>query len=368
MKTRLIGSLTEIYANGGGYLTENFPTRRRHFYTKKALVGNETADMFRDATAAEKTQWDNAHPDGEPSTFRTERTALYEAAGVVFNDNTGYYELNTLTDITEEEMERIYTFRQVMPYPVSLDNESVRTNLLISNPLSEFDRGPEIAQLFRSSSLQVARIGVGTYNTRASKTYSMFVRGDRLKTVLGVLDVSGISDTEFTPMNRSVLFPLLTDFFIHKLKKNADLSPAPSLSFESMRYLVDNAANTGVISVKVHEALFAKLSGLRVFDLGARWDTAQWKKSTTKDNLEGYTNLVDSGVSVGDYVLMCGHPTENDTPYFFIGKVTSINGDKPSIRTLFGLQEQFDPASYDAAQWQQMMSDAAEKQISFITE
>ena len=34
--------------------------------------------------------------------------ALYVAAGAVYNQNTGFYELNGLTDITERQMKTIY--------------------------------------------------------------------------------------------------------------------------------------------------------------------------------------------------------------------------------------------------------------------
>lgn len=34
--------------------------------------------------------------------------ALFEAAGAVYNEETGFYELNGLTDITEDEMCNIY--------------------------------------------------------------------------------------------------------------------------------------------------------------------------------------------------------------------------------------------------------------------
>lgn len=40
--------------------------------------------------------------------------ALFEAAGAVYNEETGFYELNGLTDITEEEMYDIYTYNNML--------------------------------------------------------------------------------------------------------------------------------------------------------------------------------------------------------------------------------------------------------------
>lgn len=68
----------------------------------------------------------------EGGTKRTALTPLFEAAGATFNDETGYYELNTLTDITEGEMIAIYNAPRLTnegENNTTFSNSAIRTNL-----------------------------------------------------------------------------------------------------------------------------------------------------------------------------------------------------------------------------------------------
>lgn len=63
--------------------------------------------------------------------------ALYVAAGAVYNQNTGFYELNGLTDITEEQMREIYVqtnpTKRVADLCSVLNASSIRTNFPFLN-------------------------------------------------------------------------------------------------------------------------------------------------------------------------------------------------------------------------------------------
>ena len=54
---------------------------------------------------------------------------LYISAGAVYNERTGYYELNGLTDITEEEMRTIYKYAGTPQVKAAFAYSKARTNL-----------------------------------------------------------------------------------------------------------------------------------------------------------------------------------------------------------------------------------------------
>lgn len=107
----LIGSNIEIYPEiGGGYLTQSFPTLYREFWPRKMLSAGDSIDNYREATAAEKRQWEAAHPKPveAPAQWLIDlwnNMAVTIAYGRVgrYNANTGYFELNGLTDITTSQ-------------------------------------------------------------------------------------------------------------------------------------------------------------------------------------------------------------------------------------------------------------------------
>ena len=53
----------------------------------------------------------------------------------------------------------------------------------------------------------------------------------------------------------------LEEVRIYKLKYNISFVSCPLLSFDSLRYMVANAANTAAITITVHPDVYAKLTG-----------------------------------------------------------------------------------------------------------
>lgn len=127
-----IGTLRELVADNGMYLTQSAEVfDQRVFCRRRMMLPTETESDWRDATAKERADYEALTTPRKPT--RTALTPLYEAAGAKFNDETGYYELNGLVDITEEEMNTIYTetnhFMTDADMPGSYSGLKARTNI-----------------------------------------------------------------------------------------------------------------------------------------------------------------------------------------------------------------------------------------------
>lgn len=104
--------------------------------------------------------------------------ALYVAAGAVYNRNTGFYELNGLTDITEEEMKVIYVQTNHMDYIENMNdvfsNLNFRTNLGFKQIRRANNRTFNLKNAFReNANLEVLKLGDSTNDNWVMKCSDM---------------------------------------------------------------------------------------------------------------------------------------------------------------------------------------------------
>ncbi len=255
MTTTTIGQLTELQANGGGYFTESYPTNFHHFYTKKALVTGETIDMFKDVTASEKATIEAADAKWvEPS---ADLIVAAEAAGATYNAATGFFELNTLTDLTAYDVEQILTFG-MFPIMTNMGHNlpTIRTNIPVDNA-SGYVTHELSRAFFGCAKLEVANVWHCGYNI-TSATY-LFNNCPRLKAVIG--DIIHLR-RPFTTTNMATNFARLPALETIQIKTEVSLSipDSPLLSLDSLTYMVDNAANNAPITITLHPTAYARIT------------------------------------------------------------------------------------------------------------
>lgn len=212
--------------------------------------------------------------------------SLYEAAGAVFNDETGFWELNGLTDITQEQMDEIYrassTFYMKEDCQNFASGLSIRTNLCGKEDptdsqcsFSAAGRNNPNLEVFRinykspSSSLQ--------YLSKIKSLANAFSNCRKLKTILGVLKLTPSCNL----INVFDNAPLLRDVFFAEIATDLDISDTPKLSYDSLKYLVDNAANTNNITVTVHPTTYGYLSGSSAPSAEVGGTTEEWQALVT---------------------------------------------------------------------------------------
>lgn len=122
-------------------ITQAFPTCYRTFHTVVTCSVDET-DRWTEWTAAQRSGWEKDPPVPARRDWLTESVEKLSVHGhygdsdaiAVLNEDTGYYELNGLKDLTADDMREIYLHGVI--YPVMeqghlRSNERVRTNMYI---------------------------------------------------------------------------------------------------------------------------------------------------------------------------------------------------------------------------------------------
>ena len=212
--------------------------------------------------------------------------ALYVAAGAVYNQNTGFYELNGLTDITEEEMKTIYLQTHVMDklqnFRGVFAGTKFRTNLGFNRSTMQTNsRQFQFYDSFRENrSLEVLRISYKDIDVLRSVIVEhlgyAFYFCVKLRKIIGIirLDKSSGVTSAFDQCLE------LQDVKLYGLLTNISFAYSPLISLESLQYLITNAANTSPITVTVHADVYAKIQDEGQVDWHALIETAAAKQIT----------------------------------------------------------------------------------------
>lgn len=176
---------------------------------------------------------------------------LFESAGAVFNETTGYFELNGLTDISYEEMSAIYNFGQ-LPYALSnylYQVRYIRTNLPTARITAD-----SLSTFARDSSFEVVAFNPNAdFRPAGTSGAYAFYSMQNVKRIIGVLNLSAI-----TSGARFVEYSLLLgDFRFKSLKFSISLM-SPFVTKDSLLYLINNEASTSAITITLEASVYAK--------------------------------------------------------------------------------------------------------------
>lgn len=216
-------------------------------------------------SSADKIKLDSINTDG--SIYR----GLFEAAGAVYNPETGLYSLSGLDDLTEEQILESYvdTMLQVGNYPM----RSTRIRTFFPIPYTQDLR----FWYFAASNLESVQIRkVMSVNAYSIDQFCGYC--SKLKKVLDIINVENVSGTSFSIFPHS---PLVEYFRIKNLKKNAVISDCPLLTLDTVSYLVDNAANTSAITITVHPTTYGYLTGTIEPTEQVGGTTEEWQQIVT---------------------------------------------------------------------------------------
>ena len=206
-------------------------------------------------------------------------TPLYEEAGATFNTATGFYELNGITDIDEDEMRRIYhrtAHRIGHDAKCAFAGAGVRTNLPLIG--IEIHAGGFYAQgMFAEQSnpqcqtLEVVTIcntnKVGTYASMMALTDAMhmFWHCSKLRKVIGTFAMHNCNQTFAMFLGCSSL----EEVSLLALHTDLSFADSPKISAASLAYAIENAS-AGGFTITVNAATFAKMTGIASADAAYR--------------------------------------------------------------------------------------------------
>lgn len=267
IQKNVIGSFTEIYVGGGNFITENYPTLYPTFSVRKVLTNGDSEGNYREVTASEKATIESnvAKLIEAGNGVRTEMTPYFEASGAVFEDKTGYYYFNGIKDLTEEDMRKIFVagVPTIGSHQASSDYR-VRTFLPVNNITGQIPFPGDIdCFCYGNRNLEVFN-HFRNYIIVAGCLRRSFTDNPKLRKIGNENEYINASKyVLYNPSGPKETFselPMLEHVYIYKLRSDIQFRDSPLLDYDSVLYMVNNAANTSPITIYVHADVMAKLN------------------------------------------------------------------------------------------------------------
>lgn len=198
-----------------------------------------------------------------------ELDAQAAAIGAIHNYTTGYFEYNTLTDITAEQMRKIILFgKTTFTQPGECGRSLTRTESETLNALIRTNWihwGPnavayctDLRYSFYSQQVEVI-IGPkrnDIWNVTPSSMEGFCWRCPQLRIIDMYIYITNLRANEYL-FNEC---PKLETVYLCAIKTSFNIIGAPLLSLASIQYMVDNAANTSPITITLHPDAHARLT------------------------------------------------------------------------------------------------------------
>lgn len=187
-----------------------------------------------------------------------------------YNTETGFYELNGLTDITYEQALAIY--RVIGCETNNSYRPNVRTILfsgcsrVAMSTWCRFEMCTKIEVIRQSDNVY--------YNGSVD---SMFDGCVNLKAILGLVNINNI--TSYSYMFRRCV--KLENFTFKGLNSNLTISDSPLITYNTLNYLISNALGNKVTTVSVHPTTYAYLQGTTAPTKQVGGTTEQWQALVT---------------------------------------------------------------------------------------
>ena len=194
--------------------------------------------------AVDDASWEN---DVNWKGCRTPLTPLFEAAGIAFNDVSGFYEYNELTDITEYQAAKIYCMSGISTGQKGRLVKGART--LLAPPFIGHDMQEAYSSTDVLETIEPA-VDSGPYNG----IKNAFSNNPKLRKVIGE---QKLLSGGFTILNA----PKLEYIKVKFIGADCSIKSSPLINYESVRYWVDNANNTKEITITVHPTTYGYLTG-----------------------------------------------------------------------------------------------------------
>lgn len=195
-----------------------------------------------------------------------------------YNPDTGYFELNGLTDITYDQALAIYRFGDYNSMKC-LDNapsyligrEYPLINIRTTLPSCTVNDMPYISLGWSPYYMETIRFSITSPNSPARVVFTQNNNMPLFNNhILAIYDYIRPTKAVIIGRKEPTFNQVLETIYIYKLAYNITIN-SPVISYESIRFMVDNAINTSPITITVHPDIYAKLTGgiIEIVPLGA---------------------------------------------------------------------------------------------------
>ena len=197
-----------------------------------------------------------ATPSGDPMHY------AYIAAGATWSSSTGYWSLNGLKDITNEEMRKIHNFGFIIDLSKHVfmgKMAKIRTNYLrVGSPNYNGTSTPIENLAYGNTTIEVITLrettGVYESNISAQNFDNAFYGCTKLREIHGRLQTSAIMTNTFSGCES------LQRVRVWNLVANVSFKDCPNIDKDSILYAINNSAATSAITIRLHPTAYAKYS------------------------------------------------------------------------------------------------------------
>ena len=179
-----------------------------------------------------------------------------------YNSDTGYYEMNGISDLTEDDMWKIYEVGEP-PYMAerflnkAILGGGVDMRVRTTFPTTRTNFQSTVRYGENQSLLEVLCLNpIGSFVIALSLNNPLLINATVLHTIIGTIDCASV-------VAGAELFrncPMLKNVTIYRVNKNITVT-APKMSYDSMAYMVAQATNTTAITIKVASETYSYLTG-----------------------------------------------------------------------------------------------------------
>lgn len=202
---------------------------------------------------------------------------LYESYGAVYNEETGFYELNGFTDITEEEMWNIYRYLNfndmsmfVGKYPCDGVTLKVRTNIPFQSTIL-YSGSNTAFRITHKWSYLCSTLRYVEKIVISISPKDIYLCADNyigcnylLYNCDSLVEVEGVIDFSKYEGNLTYVFsgcPKLKSFRLRGVHNNASFRGSPCIDLNTLKYVIENATNTKSITMTVAPTTYGYLTG-----------------------------------------------------------------------------------------------------------
>lgn len=275
-----------IYVGGGNFFTQAKPTNFHQFWPQKILLENETVADFKEVTAAERSAIETADAKWTrpPQSFidlwnNACIDPLTKRAVGRYNEATGYFELNGLTDITyAQAMEIMSSASYWCRTPIDSMPSMSLLNIRTAFPFGGYGNS-------------LGAVALNSTFKNCEKLEAVVVQGGNFASLNGTF--AGCKKLRKVALNTSYTTSFDNAAFyqcyaleelsvLPQILSNINLSPCSRLSVASASNIT--AKGKSGITVTVHADTFAKLTGDTTNPAVAALtpsELAQWQQTLT---------------------------------------------------------------------------------------
>lgn len=195
--------------------------------------------------------------------------SAYRRCGAVYNRSTGYWELNGLTDLTEEDMLNIFLWSSCL---LNLPNDMsyiflyapLRTTLhaVTDHDWNMRTEGIVMTGMCMGSDIEVLSLtnpdGGSGGVLLVSDAGNAFSMCSALVRIADCLDVDNRATNVFA--NAFSGCSALRELRIRNLNSSADFSACPLITYDSLKFIVDNSSPSQNVTITVHSTTWTYMS------------------------------------------------------------------------------------------------------------